>query len=228
MSDAHGPTCIGFILDGNRRWAREHGLPTFEGYRRGFERAREIVEWSREAGVPDIVMYAFSTENWNRSPEEVAYLMDLYEEFAEQWADEVAKKEGRIRFIGERSRFRETLQKKMKEVEERTATGTRGTLWVALSYGGRAEILDAVNTLLASGVHPVDEAGFRKVMWSADMPDPDLIIRTSGEHRLSNFLPWQSVYSELFFPTAKLPEFTKADFLSILQEYAERGRRHGR
>lgn len=222
------PAAMGFILDGNRRWAKENGLPSLEGHRRGMEKVREIVRWSKEAGVRDVIVYAFSTENWNRSPEEVSYLMDLFAEFCGRWTDEVKKNNGRIRFIGQRERFSDSLQAKMSEAETATAHGNEGTLWVALSYGGRAEILAAVNTLLREGVSETDEAGLRARMWSAEMPDPDLIIRTGGEERLSNFLTWQSVYSELIFTETKLPAFSKEEFDHALEEYAERERRHGR
>ena len=222
------PTCVGFILDGNRRWAKEHGLPTLEGHRKGIGKVKDILEWAQEAGVHNVVVYAFSTENWNRSEEEVAYLMDLFEEFSNTWSAEVQKKGGRIRFIGQRERFRDSLQKSMLRAEEETKDGTKGTLWIALSYGGRAEIVSAAAALIAAGAKEVSEETLRSHMWAHDMPDPDLIIRTGGEQRLSNFLTWESVYSELYFTKTKLPAFTKEEFLSILAEYGSRERRHGR
>ncbi len=224
----NGPHCIGFILDGNRRWAKEAGLPTLEGHRRGMEKVKEILTWAREHEIHDLVVYAFSTENWDRAPEEVAYLMDLFAEFCDKWGNDVAKEGGRMRFIGQRGRFSPQLQTKMGEAEEKTKDGTKGTLWVALSYGGRAEILDAVNTLLTQDRDQVTEEELRSCMWSVGMPDPDLIVRTGGEQRLSNFLMWQSAYSELFFVDTKLPAFTKKEFESILDEYSARERRHGK
>lgn len=225
----NGPKCIGVILDGNRRYARERGLPTLEGHRRGFDTARQLLGWAQEAGVSDVVLYAFSTENWNRAPEEVAYLMDLFEEFCDTWTEEVKKDGGRIRFVGQKERFRESLRARMERAEAETAGDATHTAWVALSYGGRAEILAAVNALLTEGVKgPVDEAGLRARMWTAAMPDPELIIRTSGEKRLSNFLTWQGVYSELFFVEPHLPALTKSDFDGVLAEYASRERRLGR
>lgn len=228
MTDAHVPNSIGMILDGNRRWAREHGLPQLEGHRRGMEKVKEVLTWAKEAGVREFIVYAFSTENWNRSPEEVDYLMNLFAEFCESWSEEVKKQNYKLVFIGERERVSPVLREKMKQAEEKTKDGSEGTLAVALSYGGRAEILAAVNALLASKVDAVDEDSFRKSMWSAGLLDPDLIIRTGGEQRLSNFLTWQSTYSELFFTDTKLPAFSKEEFLSILSEFAERERRHGR
>lgn len=228
MTDTKTPQCIGVILDGNRRWAKEKGLPTLEGHRKGSEKVREIVGWAREHEIAHVILYAFSTENWNRSPEEIAYLMDLFEETLGRLSEDVEKEDGRIRFIGERGRFSESLQVQMNRAEEQTKNGTAGTLWVALSYGGRAEILSALNNLLKENKKEVTEEDIRSAMWSKDMPDPDLIIRTGGEKRLSNFLTWQSTYSELFFTDTKLPDFSKEEFESILNEYSVRQRRHGK
>lgn len=228
MTNTGMPRSIGIILDGNRRWAREQGLPDLEGHRRGMEKVREIRAWTKSVGISEVIVYAFSTENWNRTPEEVAYLMELFAECCDTWAREVAKDNGKLVFIGQRERFSPSLQEKIAHAEERTMHGTEGVLVVALSYGGRAEIVAAVNALLAQGVSEVDEERIREVMWSAGLLDPDLIIRTGGEKRLSNFLTWQSTYSELFFTDTKLPALTEEEFFSILEEYKARERRHGR
>jgi len=228
MTDASVPQCIGLILDGNRRWAREHGLPTLEGHRRGLDKIKDIARWAKKAGVGTVIVYAFSTENWNRSPEEVAYLMKLFAEMLSGELDDVKKDGGKIRFIGQRERFEKRLQEEMNRVEAETQEATGGTLVVALSYGGRAEILAAVNKLLKTGTVEIDEDGFRKTLWSADIPDPDLIVRTGKEKRLSNFLTWQSAYSELFFTDTYLPDFSEEEFNAILIEYATRERRHGK
>jgi undecaprenyl diphosphate synthase len=228
MTSSSVPKSIGLILDGNRRWAKEHNLPQLEGHRRGMEKVKELLTWAREAGVQELIVYAFSTENWNRSKEEVNYLLDLFMEFCDRWSEEVVKQDTKLIFIGERERFTPLLQEQMKRAEEKTKNGTKGTLAVALSYGGRTEILSAVNALLAKGVSSVDERSFKEAMWSASLLDPDLIIRTGGEQRLSNFLTWQSTYSELFFTDTKLPALTKEEFLSILEEFSARERRHGR
>jgi len=222
------PTSVGVIMDGNRRFAKENGMPQLEGHRRGLEKVRELADWAQEAGVKEIILYAFSTENWNRSKEEVQYLMNLFEESFDTFAKDLEQKGVKIRFIGQRERLPQTLQKKMQEAEEKTKEGTKGIFTVAISYGGRAEIVAATNALLASGVKSIDEEGFRKAMWSADLAYPDLIIRTGGDQRLSNFLAWQSAYSELFFPKTKWPAFTKAEFESILAQYASRERRLGK
>ncbi|HEX2792188.1 MAG TPA: polyprenyl diphosphate synthase [Candidatus Paceibacterota bacterium] len=223
-----GPKAIGVILDGNRRWAKERGLPTLEGHKKGLEKVNELMEWAREAGIDELTIYAFSTENWNRAKEEVEYLMQLFERaFTEQF-EKVVERGGRVRFIGDRARMPEKLQGMMRDTEDRSAANADGTLIVALSYGGRSEILAAANALLAQGSGSVDEERFKKAMWSAGLLDPELIIRTGGNQRLSNFLTWQSVYSELFFTDTRWPDFSKEEFTAILADYASRERRHGK
>jgi undecaprenyl diphosphate synthase len=222
------PTSIGIIIDGNRRWAKERGLSVLEGHRAGLDAMRNALEWILEAGIREAIFYVFSTENWNRSEEEVKNFMGLIEFAFDHWIEEVIKKEVRIRIIGDRSAFSETIQEKILETEERTRDASGGTLALALSYGGRAEILTAVNTLLVEGRDVVTAEELEGAMWSAGLQDPDLIIRTGGDKRLSNFLPWQSTYSELFFVDTKWPAFTKDEFVGILAEYAAREKRYGR
>lgn len=220
---------IGVILDGNRRWAKERGLPTLEGHRKGSERVRDLLEWAHEERVRTVYIYAFSTENWNRTPEEVEYLMELFAEaFSGKLVDEVVKRRGKIVFLGDRSMVPPELVKKMEETEDRTKEGTEGTLAVCLSYGGRAEILAGVNVLIEKGQKIDSEDSFKSALWGAALPDPDLIIRTGGEKRLSGFLTWQSVYSELFFVDTKWPDFSKEEFLGILSEYRNREQRRGK
>lgn len=221
------PTSIGIIMDGNRRWAKERGLSTEEGHRQGLEKMKDIVAWVHEAGIQEVVVYAFSTENWNRSEEEVAHLMELFEYAFNTWLNEVSEQGIRVRFIGERERPSKPLVRMMEEMERKTEANKKGTLAIAFSYGGRQEIMAAVNHALAEKKTVVTEEELRNRMWSAGLADPDLIIRTSGEQRLSNFLPWQSVYSELFFTDAYWPEFSKEEFEGILAEYASRDRRRG-
>lgn len=223
-----GPRSIGVIMDGNRRWAKERSLPTLEGHRAGLEKVFELVGWADEAGIEEVVLYAFSTENWNRPPEEVSYLMTLFEHAFGKHVQRFVDKGTRLRFIGDRSRAGERIQRIMEEAETRTKEGEKGTLAVAFSYGGRAEILSAVNRLLAEGKHEASEEDFKDAMWSAGLLDPDLVLRTGGEQRLSNFLPWQTVYSELFFTDTQWPDFSKEEFERVLSEYAARERRHGK
>lgn len=224
----NGPRAIGIIMDGNRRWAKGRGLPTLEGHRKGLEKVRAATRWAFDAGVEEVTIYAFSTENWNRSKEEVEYLMKLFEDaFTNQFA-EIIKEGGRIRFIGQRERMSEKLQTLMQDAEEQSEDNDKGTLVIALSYGGQAEILSAANALLAEGKEQITETELRSRMWSAGLLDPDLIIRTGGEKRLSNFLTWQSAYSELFFTDTMWPDFSEQEFMAILVEFSSRERRHGK
>lgn len=218
--------CLGIILDGNRRWAKEHGVPKLEGHRRGYEKAIECARWVRDHGIKHFVLYVFSTENWNREAEEVSYLMNLLREMATKGLRELAKENIRIRFIGTRDRLSPEILEAMELVEKESA-GNDFTMWVCLSYGGRAEITAAAVAVAATGA-PITEESLRTHLWSAQMPDPDIIIRTGGEMRLSNFLLWQVAYSELFFTDTKWPDFTKEEFDSILAEFAGRERRRGK
>jgi undecaprenyl diphosphate synthase len=215
------PTCVGFIMDGNRRWAKDRGLSTEEGHRAGVEVFRQMVRNVREAHIPHAVFYAFSAENWQRAPDEVQSLLGIFMEILQQ------RQEVRVRIIGERRKFSKALQGAIEKVERETFYIDGTIIWIALSYGGRQEILAAVNQVVARGV-AVKEEDFSRYLWSAGMPDPDLIIRTGGEKRLSNFLPWQSIYSELIFTDTYWPAFTTEEFTSMLNEYTNRHRRHGK
>jgi len=222
-------------MDGNRRWAKGQGLPTYEGHRTGSDVLSKSVQWVRDADIPHAVYYAFSTENWKRSDAEVSYLMDLFREFLRDIKqrldeeDEALQREKpvHVRPIGRRSDFPEDIQTLMTELEARNQEmDAHTTIWIALSYGGRAEIVAAVNEAITIG-EPVTEESFEQLLWTAKMPDPDMIIRTSGEQRLSNFVTWRSVYSELYFIEKHWPALTKSDFDDILNEYGKRERRRG-
>ncbi len=228
MLHTTSPQCIGIILDGNRRWAKAHGLPTLEGHRRGYEKVKDIMGWAKEEQIPFVIVYAFSTENWNRKVEEVSYLMGLFKEILTTKLAELKKEGIRVRCIGERSRFSTDLQGLMDRAEEETAGLSGPTLVLALSYGGRADVVQAVKRAVKEGKNDITEAEFSSYLWSSGLPDPDLIIRTGGEKRLSGFLTWQSVYSELFFVDTLLPDFSKSEFQAILAEFASRERRMGR
>jgi undecaprenyl diphosphate synthase len=212
-------------MDGNRRWARAQGLPTLEGHRRGYEKLRDVQEWCKVRGIRHLAVYALSTENWNRSTEEVTYLMDLIRVMLADFAER-ARVENAVHVVGDLARFPLDIQKSIADIHARNRTEATEHLWVAASYGGRAEILAAARALVGEGGEVTDER-FVGALWSADMPDLDLIIRTGGEQRLSNFFPWQSTYSELFFPSTYWPAFTEEEFQGILDEYAKRERRHG-
>ncbi len=215
-------------MDGNRRWAKEKGLPSLEGHRAGAEKIFELAEWAYDAGVKEIILYAFSTENWNRTEEEVGYLMKLAEYLFTKELTRFESTGVRIRFIGDLARASARIQEVLREAEERTKDGQKGTLVFAFSYGGRLEILSAVNQLLQEGKQSVTEEEFSNALWSTGLHDPDLVLRTGGDQRLSNFLPWQSVYSELFFTDTKWPDLSKEEFSKILSEFSERERRHGK
>lgn len=229
MNDSSIPVCIGIIMDGNRRWAKEKGLPTYDGHAKGYGKLQEVVKWVREAGVSHIVVYAFSTENWNRSKEEVGYLMSLFRIMFQNDLKRMINDRVRVCFVGDKSRFDIDMQKMMEEVESATGEkeGYNITLHLAMSYGGRGEIIAAARAMQKEGSE-VTEESFAKRLWSYPMPDPDIIIRTGGEKRLSGFLAWQSVYSELFFVDSFWPAFTKEEFDAILAEFSLRERRRGK
>ena len=220
------PECIGIILDGNRRWAKREGLPTLEGHRRGADKFIECVRWTRDRGIKHLAVYAFSTENWNRIEEEVSYLMDLFRETAERTLSELAKDNVKLRFIGELSRLPQDLQSTIGRLQQTSTANTGITAWICMSYGGRAEIVAAASAALRDGTE-LTEGNFATHLWSADMPDPALIIRTSGRHRLSNFLTWQTVYSELYFTETLWPDFSEAELDRILEEFAQTERSFG-
>ncbi len=223
------PLSIGIIMDGNRRFAKAHGLPQVEGHRLGYAKLKEVAGWCQEVGIKFLTVYAFSTENWNRSKDEVSYLVDLFKTVLFSEAEKIQKEHGAIRFIGDLGRFSKDMVAKIKELENNNPVEPNLTLVVALSYGGRLEILSAINKLIEKGsVTSFTEEEFSKQLWSTGIPDPDLIIRVGGEKRLSNFLTWQSVYSELFFSDTTWPAFTKEEFLSILEEFSNRDRRMGK
>jgi undecaprenyl diphosphate synthase len=220
------PQCVGIILDGNRRWAKAKGLPTLEGHRVGLGKIKETARFVSKRGVSHLALYMFSTENWNREAAEVAYLMDLFRGLIRKEIRELKEENVRVRFVGQRERFSEDLQLAMKDVEAQTALNTGLTLWCCLSYGGRAEIVAAARA--GAGAGNLTEDALANHLWTVGMPDPDIIIRTSGEKRLSGFLTWQSVYSELFFIDSHWPDFSEEIFDNILTEYKERERRHGK
>jgi len=222
------PRCIGIIMDGNRRWAKGRGMPVYEGHNEGYKRLQEVVGWAREAGIPHVVAYTFSTENWQRAEEEVGFLMKLFRSVLENETEKMIKERVRVRFVGDRSRFGDDLQEMMQNMEEKTTAAEHDiTLHLLMSYGGRAEIVAAANTIAAAGA-PATEESFAEKLWAHPMPDPDIVIRTGGERRLSGFLPWQTVYSELFFVDTFWPAFAKEEFSSILAEFAQRERRRGK
>lgn len=227
MNGVKGITSIGLVLDGNRRWAKQRNLPTVAGHRAGREKLIEIIRWTKAAGVPYLTVYGFSTENWKRSEKEVGYLLSLLRSSFTDYFERFLEEGVRICIIGEIRRLPKDLQEAVRDVEMRTKHFTDMTLVLAISYGGRSEIVSTVNRLLREGVKSVDEQRFSEALYTRDIPDPDLVIRTGGEKRLSNFLPWQIIYSELFFVETLWPDFSKGEFENILSEFGKRKRRMG-
>jgi undecaprenyl diphosphate synthase len=220
---------VAIILDGNGRWAKRRRLPTAAGHRAGARTVRRIVEASIDIGIHDLAVFAFSTENWSRSEEEVESLMQIFAETIERELPDLAEQGVRVRFIGRRDRAPEVLRARMDAMEDRTELNTRINLWVAFDYGGRAELVEAARRLVESGVDAadIDENVFAANLYAPDLPDPDLLIRTSGELRVSNFLLWQVAYSELVFVDKLWPDFDERDLRAALHEYASRRRRFG-
>ena len=216
-------------MDGNGRWAEQRGLPVAEGHRAGTRALRRTVEAAIDLGVRSLAVYAFSTENWARPSDEVEDLMEIFGETIDRELPDLAAQGVRTRFVGRRDRAPEELQAKMRELEATTASNDRLSLWIAFDYGGRAELVDAARRLLADGVEPgeVDEELLRSHLYAPEMPDPDLLIRTSGELRISNFFLWQLAYAELVFVDTLWPDFGEEQLRSALEDYARRRRRFG-
>jgi undecaprenyl diphosphate synthase len=220
---------IAIIMDGNGRWASARGLSVAEGHRAGSRALRPVVEAAIDLAVESLVVYAFSTENWTRSDEEVAALMEIFGETIDRELEDLAAQGVRTRFVGRRDRAPDWLREKMAELERATAERTRLNLWIAFDYGGRAELVEAARRLVESGIAPtdVDEAAIARSLYAPEMPDPDLVIRTSGELRVSNFLLWQSAYAEFVFTETLWPDFGPQEFRAAVEEYASRRRRFG-
>ncbi len=225
---------IALIMDGNGRWAQKKGLPRNAGHQKGAEVVLEIAKAAKEMGVQYLTIYAFSTENWKRSSEEVEGLMNLLRTYLGRNFKELAENDVRIRFIGERQRLDDDIQAQMTRLEQETKNNKSATLLVALSYGARQEIVQAAR-LLAEKVKSgdilskdIDEQTFSDMLYTADVPEPDLLIRTSGEQRLSNFLLWQLAYTEFYFTKTLWPDFTKEELKDIINQFQQRERRYGK
>jgi undecaprenyl diphosphate synthase len=224
---------VAIIMDGNGRWATNRGWPRLVGHRKGAERVREIVQSAPGLGIRWLTIYAFSTENWKRSTEEVLGLMSIFARYIEREADRLAAEGVRMRFIGDRSRLDPKLQRLMAGIEDRTAGLSLLNLTVAINYGGRNELLRATRKLadkVARGEllpDAIEEATLDGFLDTHDLPDPDLVIRTSGETRISNYLLWQSAYAEYEFTPTLWPDFSAAELAAIIERYAGRERRFG-
>ena len=226
------PIHIGIIVDGNRRWAKKRHLPSFYGHKFGLENLKRIGRYCQKRGIKILTVFAFSTENWQRSKKEVSYLMKLLESApsSPEYIRELIEREVKVNIIGQRERLPQKLQSKIKEIERLTKNNKKAVFNIALSYGGRAEIVEAVKNILAKKINPekIDENTISKNLGTKDLPDPDLIIRTGKRKRISNFLLWQSAYSELYFSDKLWPDFTEKDLDKAIREFSLRKRTYGR
>lgn len=227
------PVHVAIVMDGNGRWAKARGLPRVAGHQRGAESVRRSVRSAIELGVSYLTLFAFSSENWRRPASEVGDLMGLLRHYLHGEVAELHKNGVRIRFIGDRTRFSPDIVELIEGAEALTRDNRKLVLTVALSYGGRQDIVQAARVLATEvrlgRIQPeeIDEARFSQALWTSDLPDPDLVIRTSGERRISNFLLWQSAYAEFVFVDVLWPDFSKHDFEAALQEFHGRERRYG-
>lgn len=225
--DVRMPKHIAFIVDGNGRWAKNRGLLRMQGHKAGFQRLKELIAFVKELGIKNLSLYCFSTENWNRPKEEVKYLMQLFYSAMEQLEEKQLN--ARIMISGDLTdeRIPTNLRLKAENLIEQTKNNTEFILNLCINYGGRQEILRAVNTIVSSGATKVNQEEFERYLYTADLLPLDFIIRTSGEQRSSNFMPWQSTYSEWYYPKKYFPSFTKKDLIKALKIYINRNRRFG-
>ena len=220
------PRHIAIIMDGNGRWAKQRGLPRTAGHAAGAEAFRRIANYCRTLGVEYLTVYAFSTENWKRPQKEVSEIMRLLDAYIKEAREDNEKNRIRYIFLGDKERLGDELREKCESLEALTADN-RLTLNIALNYGGRDEIVHAVNALISEGAERVTEGDISRHLYTAASPDPDLIIRPSGEYRLSNFLLWQAAYSELYFTKCLWPDFDEAQLQLAVTEFSKRKRRYG-
>lgn len=223
------PTHVGFILDGHRRWAKEQNKPLLEGHRQGYKNFKKIGLAALDRGVEFVTAYVWSKENWQRSTEEVNYIMKLLLWVADHELQDIHDRGVRIRFLGNNDRLNPKILKAIRNAEQVTEHNTRGTLALCLNYGGREEIVDAAKSLIEKGIAAEDISvdSFRQHLYAPDVPDVDLLIRSSGEHRISGFMLWRTAYAELYFIDKKWPDFTTKDLDAALADYASRQRRFG-
>jgi undecaprenyl diphosphate synthase len=221
------PSSVAIIMDGNARWARQRRLPVGAGHRAGARALKTVVRAAGDAGIRDLTIFSFSTENWNRPTEEVEDLMGLFCELIDREVPELHAEGVQMRFIGRRDELDEELQERMAEAEAITGGNERLRLFIAMNYGGRREILDAARRFGMEAGPDAGEAEFAQFLYGPDLRDPELVIRTSGEQRLSNFLLWQAAYAELYFSPRLWPDFGPADLDAALAHYANRHRRFG-
>ena len=221
---------LAIVMDGNRRWAKERGLTSFEGHRAGYDRMNQVGDWCLDRGVEVLTVFAFSTENWKRTQDEVGYLMDLLEFGVTTDLAHYTDRGVRLKIIGRREGLRPSVLRAIENAEKETAGNTRATFCICLNYGGRPEIVDACKRIVADGLagDAITEDALAARMYWPEMPAPDLVIRTSGEERLSGFLTWESVYSEIYWCEKHWPDFDEEELEKALEEFASRQRRYGK
>lgn len=228
-SDLKVPTHIGYILDGNRRWAREHGLPTYEGHLAGYNALKDVIVASADAGVKYISFYTFSTENWSRAESEVKGIMRLVMRLFKTDINELVDEGFKLVVLGTRDGLPDNINRAIDEATEKSKDGKRATLAMCFNYGGQQELVYAAKAIVESGMaaDEVTEETLAEHLYYPEIPPCDLVVRTSGEHRLSNFMLWRSAYSEFLFLDKFWPDMRKADVTAIIEEYNKRGRRFG-
>lgn len=226
------PKTIGIIMDGNRRWARERGLPSNRGHDSGYAKLKEVLRWAKEFGVTTLYAYAFSAENWKREKQEVNHLMKLVLRMITKDFKSLIDESLKIKFVGQTERFSLPIRRGIEKLEKATQNFSGGNFVVCLSYGGRAEIVEAIKKISREksldDLANLTEEQFSQYLWTVGLPDPELVIRTSGEIRTSNFLPWQTAYSEWFFTKTYWPAFGKEEFRAILDDFSRREIRRGK
>jgi undecaprenyl diphosphate synthase len=234
MNTPNQPQHVAIIMDGNGRWAKQHKLPRVEGHRRGAEAVKRALKSAQKYGIKNLTLYAFSVENWNRPKDEVDALMDLLDRFLRNQLPDLIKRKIRLRVIGRYQELPERIQARLRQAEADTCKFDEYTLGLALNYGARTETIDAVKAIAQAAqageldIEQLDYDNFRNYLYTKDMPDPDLVIRTSGESRLSNFLLLQSAYAEIYLSKVFWPDFDEGEFKKALDEYASRERRYGK
>ncbi len=223
------PKHVGYILDGNRRWAKQHGIPTYEGHLAGYTALKDVIEATSDAGVEYISFYTFSTENWNRAEEEVRGIMKLVRRLFKSDIKELTQKGYKLLVLGDRDRLPEDVCEMIDQAEAVSANGTKATLAMCFNYGGQQELVAATKRAIKAGIDPdtLDVDSFAKYLDHPEVPPVDLVVRTSGEQRLSNFMLWRSAYSEFLFIEKFWPDMRPEDVTAILEEYNRRDRRHG-
>lgn len=228
-NDPRMPKHIALIIDGNGRWAKLRGLPRSAGHKVGLDNLKKHIEYCQELGIKNLSMYCFSKQNWNRPEKEVKFLMDSFNQMLDEYKEEYKDKDVRIIICGdmEDTRLSEEVRRKAKELMEMTKDRTGFVINACINYGGREEILNAINQIIKNGETKIDQKTFEKYLYTADLLPLDFIIRTSGEKRTSNFLPWQATYSEWYFPKTYWPSFSKKDLIKALKIYMKRNRRFG-